>query len=399
MDILLLLLLKKLRTKSKKVSELNERGNSKLKFMDKYIGIPFIFMLGLFRKKKKELRIRPRNIVIVMIAAIGDTILLSAVIKELKLLYPNVYITLVCSNGNIQAAKNLPQVDRMIKFDMANVLGSFFLLRKLPKFDLLFDFGTWAKFNALISFVIKAHFKVGFKRKSMYRHYIYDCITEHSDKLHELENYRNLVRTLGVPLHSLDPEFKVSNENSKYLSSNKKYLIFHMFASGSHKEKKEWPRRLWSELAQRLIKEEYTIILTGGKEDREQAEAFVQFMGGYQCFSIAGKVTLEETAAVIKEVGAIVTVNTGVMHLAAVMDAFIVAVHGPTSPERWGPVSKKSVILTPNIKCDQLLSLGFEKHQCTLEDGCISTIQVDDVYRALKNMEIGERFVETSSVL
>ncbi|TKC15529.1 glycosyltransferase family 9 protein [Robertmurraya kyonggiensis] len=367
--------------------------------MDKYIGIPLIFMLGLFRKKKKELQRNPQNIVIVMIAAIGDTILLSAIIKELKLLFPNVAITLVCSKGNIQAAKNLPQVDHMIKFDMANVLGSFFLLRKLPEYDLLFDFGTWAKFNAFISFVIKANFKVGFKRKSMYRHYIYDCITEHIDELHEIENYRNLVRALGHRLLSLDPEFKVSSENSQWLNPKRKYVVFHMFASGSHKMKKEWPKKLWFELAQRLMEEGYTIILTGGKEDKEQAEAFVQLIGGFQCFSLAGKVSLEETAAVIKEVGAIITVNTGVMHLAAVMDAYIVALHGPTSPERWGPVTKKSVILTPNIKCDQLLSLGFEKHQCVLEDGCISTIQVDDVFEAMKKVEIGEHFVKTSSIL
>ena len=65
-----------------------------------------------------------------MIAAIGDTLSLSSVIKELKHLYPNINITLVCSNGNIPAAKNIPNINHMIKFDMSNLLSSFSLLRK-----------------------------------------------------------------------------------------------------------------------------------------------------------------------------------------------------------------------------------------------------------------------------
>ena len=62
-----------------------------------------------------------------------------------------------------------------------------------------------------------------------------------------------------------------------------------------------------------------------------------------------------------------------------------IALHGPTSPFRWIH-TEKSVVLTPRIKCDSLLSLGFEKHNCMIENGCISTIKVDDAYKALKNL-------------
>ena len=124
------------------------------------------------------------------------------------------------------------------------------------------------------------------------------------------------------------------------LNSNQKYIIFHLFASGSHKEKKEWPESSWIELANRLIAENYKIILTGGKQDSEMANALVEKINGIEgidCISLSGKLSLEETAALIKEVGTIVTVNTGIMHLAATIDANIIALHGPTSPLRWGP--------------------------------------------------------------
>lgn len=387
---------------------MKERGNEKLKFMDKYIGVPVVFTLGLLRKRNREKSINPENIIIVMIAAIGDTILLSSIIKELKHLYPKVNITLVCSNGNIQAAKNLPYINKIIKFDMSNVTGSLLDLRKENTYDLLLDFGAWSRLNAILSYVIKADLKVGFKRKKMLRHYIYDQIVEHVDDVHEIENYRNVLRSLGYSLLGKKAEFTINlanvNKVGTILVPKHKYIIFHLFASGSHKAKKEWPESSWIELANRLIGESYKIILTGGKQDSEIAHAFVQKINGIEgidYISLSGKLSLAETAALIEEVGTIITVNTGIMHLAAAVDSRIIALHGPTSPLRWGPISDKSVILTPNIKCDQLLSLGFEKHNCVVEDGCISTIKVDDVYQALNNnlgLNCGGNLEETSSV-
>lgn len=370
---------------------MKERGNTKLRFLDKFIGIPLIVTLGLLRKKKRETSTDPQNIIIVMIAAIGDTILLSSIIKELKHLNPKINITLVCSNGNIQAAKNIPYIHQLIKFEMSNIWKSFFLLRKLDSYDLLLDFGTWSRLNALISYVIKANVKIGFKRKNMFRHYIYDQIVEHVDHIHELENYRSLLRSLGWRLTEFTPEFTISLESIEKvrnkLDENHKYIIFHLFASGSHKKKKEWPESSWMSLANRLMEENFTIILTGGKEDSEIANAFVQKINSKndaKCISFSGQLTLEETAALIKEVGTIITVNTGIMHLAATVESHIIALHGPTSPLRWGPVSENALILTPTIQCDSPLSLGFEKHHCVVEKGCISTIEVDDVYQALQ---------------
>ena len=49
---------------------------------------------------------------------------------------------------------------------MSNVLGSFLFLRKQDTYDLLLDFGAWSRLNAIISYVIKADIKIGFKKKN-----------------------------------------------------------------------------------------------------------------------------------------------------------------------------------------------------------------------------------------
>ena len=75
-------------------------------------------------------------------------------------------------------------------------------------------------------------------------------------------------------------------------------------------------------------------------------------------------------------------VNTGVMHLAALLDAPLVAVHGPTSRRRWGPVGARSVALAPaDATGCEFLHLGFEYPPGPVD--CMQRIAVDTVFDAV----------------
>jgi heptosyltransferase-3 len=55
-----------------------------------------------------------------------------------------------------------------------------------------------------------------------------------------------------------------------------------------------------------------------------------------------------------------VSVNTGIMHLAAAMNVPLVALHGPTSARRWGPLGPHTVALESPCQGCGYLDLGFE---------------------------------------
>ena len=62
-----------------------------------------------------------------------------------------------------------------------------------------------------------------------------------------------------------------------------------------------------------------------------------------------------------------VAVNTGTMHLAALLGKPLVALHGPTNPDRWGPIypgarnEQNTLILGPGFnEGGAYLNLGFE---------------------------------------
>ena len=99
--------------------------------------------------------------------------------------------------------------------------------------------------------------------------------------------------------------------------------------------------------------------------------------------SIAGELSLPELASVLRDAAGVVAVNTGVMHLAALLDAPVVALHGPTSRRRWGPVGARSIALAPaDTSGCEFLNLGFEYPEGRVD--CMERIAVDDVFAALR---------------
>jgi ADP-heptose:LPS heptosyltransferase len=109
--------------------------------------------------------------------------------------------------------------------------------------------------------------------------------------------------------------------------------------------------------------------------------------------SLAGKVDLVTTAAYLQKSAGVVSVNTGTMHLAALLGVPLVALHGPTDPDRWGPIYPGSTSeLTPIIlgpgrnEGGAYLNLGFEypKNPAYL----MNQISVHDVVEALRKFSI-----------
>ena len=106
--------------------------------------------------------------------------------------------------------------------------------------------------------------------------------------------------------------------------------------------------------------------------------------------SMAGELALPELAAVLRGAAAVVCVNTGVMHLAALLDAPLVALHGPTSRLRWGPVGTRSIALVPSGAGEcEFLHLGFEYPDRPVE--CMQGIAVDAVLDAVRQVTAGRQ--------
>jgi lipopolysaccharide heptosyltransferase II len=360
-----------------------------MKKLDYWIGIPFIYTLGLFHKKcplpKLDGKLGVYRFVLIKTAAIGDTVLLSAVIRELKHAYPNCHITIVCSRNNLAMVRLLTDVNEIFEFNMSRPISSLGKLSMIKKTQILFDFAPWARINSLISWKIKGAFKVGFYRKNMYRHYIYDGTVEHRDNVHELDNYRSILQYVQIPLQNYEPVINVNYEKPLELIPNVAYVVFHLFPGGASAHLRSWENEKWTQLAKKIFETYgYAIAFTGGKEDKEKSEDMANSLKRFNipAHSLSGKISLAEAVVLVKRAKLLVTVNTGIMHVGAAVGVPLIALHGATSDRRWGPLSSRAVVIKSNEKCQPCISLGFES-KCH-NPICMQNITVDMVWKVVQ---------------
>lgn len=358
-----------------------ERNNPLLKRLDKWLGCPTLYLLGKFHRQQ----VRPpsyQKIALIKTAAVGDTIILSAMVEELKRAIPKADITVICSKNNAAMVKTLPGIDKIEIFVMKNPCQSLKRIKDLGHYDLVLDFGPWPRINGLIAWRLAADFKVGFYRADTHRHYIYDAKVEHSDKLHEIENYRNILRGAGIKTVGLLPNLRTEKK-----IRTDKYAVFHLFPGGAMDMQRRWSNERWLELAGEIHKiYGATILFSGGSADSEEAKQVCAKLTrqGIPAENIAGKYSLADMASVLQCAKLVVSVNTGIMHYAAAVGVPLVAIHGATSEVRWGPLSNNSVVVKSNPACQPCISLGFESN-CT-KPICMEKVTVNMVMNAVEKV-------------
>lgn len=356
-----------------------ERNNPLLKKLDYYVGIPLVYILGKFHHQQTKPRAY-RNIVLIKTAAVGDTIILSAMVEELKLAYPKAKITVICSKNNVAMVKTLAHIDRIEIFVMKHPWQSLKRLKYLGHYDLVLDFGPWPRINGIIAWKLNADYKVGFYRPDTYRHYVYDAKVEHLDMLHEIDNYRNILRGAGIDPKGIFPDLRT---DKRLLVGN--YVVLHLFPGGAMEIQRRWPNGRWLEIAEELYRlYDVKILLSGGPADKEEAQQICNTLiaKAIPAENIAGKYSLKDMASVLQYARVVVSVNTGIMHYAAAVGVPLVAIHGATSEVRWGPLSDKSVVVKSGEHCQPCISLGFES-KCT-NPVCMENVTVDMVMEKVK---------------
>ena len=110
---------------------------------------------------------------------------------------------------------------------------------------------------------------------------------------------------------------------------------------GAGRAVKEWPASRLADVGGWAVRERgAVIVLTGSSADRAAAEDVRRALpGAAVVIDTVGHADLLPLAAVLSRLSLFVTPDTGPMHLAAAVGTPIVALFGPSSPERWGPLS------------------------------------------------------------
>jgi heptosyltransferase III len=361
------------------------RGNKLLKLVDRFVGIPLVAPFGLLPKRARPDVSTIKRIGLLKSAAIGDTLLLAGLFDAVRRGIPGARVVAITGSDNLEAAQLLPdRADAHVIVSPRAPLKSMRAVRR-ARLDVIVDFGSWPRFDAWLAATSGARYRIGFRTPGQSRDAVFDAVMDHSRDLHERDNYRRLVSLIGA-VADAPPHIQPPGVLRPSQLPATPYVVFHAWSSGYMHEVKEWQPNRWAELAGHAARRGWNVVLTGSPRERVKNDVLARSLraAGAHVDNIAGSYTLAELADVLVASVAVVSVNTGVVHLAALSGARTISLEGPVPPLRWGPIGPRVRSVVTTLPDCGYLHLGFEYAGQRLD--CMDGVHVDDVLKAIDEL-------------
>lgn len=117
---------------------------------------------------------------------------------------------------------------------------------------------------------------------------------------------------------------------------------------------KRWPENYYAEVAAQKIKEGWQVWLLGSAKDRPVAEAIRNQVGDKQqsyCCNLAGITSLDEAIDLMSMADAVITNDSGLMHIAAALQRPMVVIYGSSSPAFTPPLAEQVKVVSLAVDC------------------------------------------------
>ncbi len=146
-----------------------------------------------------------------------------------------------------------------------------------------------------------------------------------------------------------------------------------------------WPQDYYGELARRVIDQGWSVWLFGSDKDREACSGVDTVTGG-RCVNLSGRTSLAQAVDLMSTADAVVSNDSGLMHVAAALDRPLVAIYGSSDPGFTPPLNPRNRILHLGLDCGPCF-----KRECPKgELKCLEGISVDMVLAALQQVIEGK---------
>jgi len=330
-----------------------------------------------------------KRILVINVNWLGDILFSTPFLRTVRAAYPEAFIaSLVLPRGS-DVLRHNPRLNEVIEYDEQGRHGSLrgkarFLgyLRK-QKFDTAFILHpSWKR--ALISVLAGIPNRIGYATKHR-QHILSVAVPVPITPIHKIDYFLAIARACGMSTACSTYEFFISNEDhadarrllqARGVQPNDAYVVFN---PGGNWEPKRWPAGHFSRLGDMVsalpgIK----VVVVGAPKDIGLAASIAAAMTK-PAVIVAGQTSLGQLAAIMKASRAVISADSGPMHIAAAVGSTVIALFGPTEPALTGPRgSGKTVIIQKSGDC----AVPCYRKDC-VDHHCMSAIQPQDVWQSL----------------
>ena len=311
-----------------------------------------------------------RTILFITLSNLGDIILTTPVLERLHDEFPEARIDVITGEAGTEIFEAHPAVrsveTRGKKRGFAERLAELAELRR-RRYDLVVDLR-----NSLIPYLAGARYHTAISpSKSPSTH----KIKEHLAKLSGMG--------LEVPpgwrffIPATDEDRKFAEETAP--NEGESVII----NPGAKSHLKRWDAAKYALLADRIVSELGRKVFLAGNADDSDVVAHVKSRMKQRAEDLCGRTSLGALAELARRAGLIITNDSAPLHVASAVGTPTIAIFGPSDEKRYGPLADRSVVFTPSVSCrpcgKALCALG-------IVEGCISHVEVDEVFNAAKRI-------------
>lgn len=331
------------------------------------------------------------KILIIKLAAIGDVLRTTPLLYGIKRLYPESHITWITDSSSVDVLKNNPLIDKVLPYDMANILRL-----QIEEFNLLYSLDKEIRATALAE-MVKATEKKGFsfhKKGNIYplnEEALYAFRLGIDDDLKfniNQKTYQEIIfEACNIPYEKDEYIFRLLpeeiEEGKRYFNElgihDDNIIIGLNTGSGRIYATKKWSEEGFIELAHKLHNtiDNIKIVLLGGPDEIERNRIIKEKA---PVIDTGHNNSLRRFASIINNCHLLVTGDTLAMHLAIAQKIPVVTFFGPTCPQEIELYGRGKKIIA-NHDC-----LPCYKCECKREVSCLYKMSSDEVYNSVTEL-------------
>ncbi len=275
-----------------------------------------------------------------------------------------------------------------IPFDPSDFFKNIKILRKIIKREKITQglLLTNSFSSALLYFLARVKERIGY-RGDLRDLFLTKAIDKPKKTIHQVDFYLYLLEALGITIVSRDLYFPV---NESLLARAKRILMefkvdegrpYVVFAPGAaYGPAKKWPLEYFKEVAKELSFQGIPVLVVGGKAEFSDGEFITSDVK--LAYNLCGKTSVEDLPGVFLGAQALVSNDSGLMHLGAALKIPQIAIFGSSSPELTGPKNPRAIVLKKDFSCSPCF-LRTCKHK---DYRCLKSITPDEVLKSLAKL-------------
>lgn len=224
---------------------------------------------------------------------------------------------------------------------------------------------------------------IGFADASTWNKFLYDNMLSFSKSAAPAALERQALTELGIPVTHQIPTLSCTQQASvleRVGLESGRYAVVHLFAGNKGRGLSPKNQRvLVSALHEQLP--DLPLLVTGGKQDQTQAEEIT--LGIRNVHNIAGDVSLQEMMQLIASSSGVVSVDTGIAHIAAQLQKPLVVVASCLGLHWWQEEQYSKRISLKVCTFTEPNGHVFKEYP-----DCLNNIEMKDIVQATKNVFI-----------